>query len=544
MRFLENYNISTRLVLASAAAAFALLFMGGISIYSVDRIMLEDRQIKTRHLVEVAHGLITHYQQAQASASMSEADAKQAALAALRGLRYEGSEYFWVHDRNLKMVMHPIKPQLDGQDISVIKDPNGVFLFQRMNEVVKEKGDGFVEYMWDKAGSDKPQPKISYVKGFEPWGWIVGSGIYLDDINAVFWQSTFNFLLLLAFGMAVMQTLFWLIGRSIVRQLGGEPRYAMEVAGRIAGGDLSRPISVSQAGSVLQSINDMQSSLHGLFIKVNETAEQLTAGSHSLSESASQINSASSRQAESSSTMAAAIEEMAVSIGEVAEIAKQTEDNSANTAQQARESENLVVETGTRIEKVADTVNKATAQITALRARSDQIGGIATVIRDIANQTNLLALNAAIEAARAGEMGRGFSVVADEVRQLAERTTEATTEISEMVARVQSETQDAVGSMEHAVPQVQEGLNYARRVAEALERIRTQSDDSLGKAHDAALATREQSTAMEDIARHVEQIASMAEETHASVQTNVEQSSMLENLANELRGSIARFKLA
>ncbi len=544
MEFLERYNISTRLIFASLAAAFSLFFLGAASIYTVNRIMLEDRETKTRHLVEVAHDLVAHYQKAQASGAMGEADAKRAALAALSGLRYEGKEYFWVHDKDLKMVMHPIKPELDGKDISGIKDPNGVFLFQRMNQAVREKGDGFVEYMWDKAGSDKPVPKISYVKSFEPWGWIIGSGIYLDDVSAVFWQSIFNFILLLVLGMAVLQTVFWLIGRSILRQLGGEPQYAMEVAGRISAGDLSQPISANRPGSVLRSIHDMQASLQTLFKKVHETAEQLTAGSHALSKSASQISAASSRQAESSSTMAAAVEEMAVSIGEVAEIARQTEENSASTALHAKESETLVVDTSSRIEEVADTVNRATEQMVALRERSDQIGGIATVIREIANQTNLLALNAAIEAARAGEMGRGFSVVADEVRQLAERTTEATTEITEMVARVQAETQVAVGSMEQAVPQVQEGLNYARRVAEALERIRSQSDDSLGKAHDAAHATREQSTAMEDIARHVEQIACMAEETHANVQTNAEQSRLLETWASELRGSVARFKLA
>ena len=544
MHFLEKYNISTRLVLASGAAALALLFLGIVSIFTVNRIMLEDRETKTRHLVEVAHTLVAHYQKAQAAGLMSEAEAKKAALDAIRNLRYEDSEYFWVQDSNLKMVMHPIKPKLDGQDLSGIKDPEGVPLFQRMDEVVRDKGAGFVEYMWSKAGSEEPVPKISYVKGFTPWGWIIGSGIYLDDVRAVFWQSVINFVFLLILGLGLLQGLFWLISRSILRQLGGEPRYAMEVAGRIAGGDLSQPISANQPGSVLQSIRDMQESLHNLFMKVHASAEQLTEGSRALSESAEQISAASSRQAESSSTVAAAVEEMAVSIGEVAEIAKQTEENSADTARHAKASEGLVSDTGVRIEAVADTVNQATEQIHTLRSRSDQIGGIATVIREIANQTNLLALNAAIEAARAGEMGRGFSVVADEVRVLAERTTQATSEIADMVAHVQSDTQTAVSSMENAVPQVQEGLDYARRVAEVLEQIRTQSDDSVGKAHDAAHATREQSTAMEDIARHVERIASMAEETHETVKINTEQSRLLEQLAEELRTSMARFKLA
>lgn len=544
MNILDRMRISTRLLVSSSLAGAGILLMGLFALVALHDSMMEDRRIKTQHVVELAHGVLSYYHAQQEQGQLDETTARSAALKAIQALRYGSGDYFWIQDTNLKMVMHPIKPELNGKDLASMSDPNGVKLFVEMDKVVKADGAGFVSYAWPKPGKDAPQPKVSYVKGFAPWGLIVGSGIYVDDVNTAFWRQAMASLVLLIIITVIMAVLSWRIGRGIVRQLGGEPAYAMEVAGRIATGDLSHPIDSAYPGSLLHAMNDMQTQLRQLFRRIKEMSDLLSAGADSLTQASSEITIASSRQAESTSTMAAGVEQMAVSISEVAEMAHQTEDNSEQVVTLADAGDGLVQETTQRLGVVVESVTNSSERIESLRLRSQEIGNIAGVIKDIADQTNLLALNAAIEAARAGEQGRGFAVVADEVRKLAERTTQATGEITHMVTSVQSDTQQAMEAMERSLPQVKAGLDAAQKVAESFRTISSQVHGSLAKVHDVAHATKEQSTAINEIAQHVERVATMAEETHATVQSNADSAHQLKGWSIELRDSVTRFKLA
>ena len=544
MNILDRMRISTRLLVSSSLAGAGILLMGLFALVALHDSMMEDRRIKTQHVVELAHGVLSYYHAQQEQGQLDETTARSAALKAIQALRYGSGDYFWIQDTNLKMVMHPIKPELNGKDLASMSDPNGVKLFVEMDKVVKADGAGFVSYAWPKPGKDAPQPKVSYVKGFAPWGLIVGSGIYVDDVNTAFWRQAMASLVLLIIITVIMAVLSWRIGRGIVRQLGGEPAYAMEVAGRIATGDLSHPIDSAYPGSLLHAMNDMQTQLRQLFRRIKEMSDLLSAGADSLTQASSEITIASSRQAESTSTMAAGVEQMAVSISEVAEMAHQTEDNSEQVVTLADAGDGLVQETTQRLGVVVESVTNSSERIESLRLRSQEIGNIAGVIKDIADQTNLLALNAAIEAARAGEQGRGFAVVADEVRKLAERTTQATGESTHMVTSVQSDTQQAMEAMERSLPQVKAGLDAAQKVAESFRTISSQVHGSLAKVHDVAHATKEQSTAINEIAQHVERVATMAEETHATVQSNADSAHQLKGWSIELRDSVTRFKLA
>ena len=155
--------------------------------------MMADRQAKTQHMVDVGYGILAHHQKLESDGKISKADAQAAAMNAIRGLRYDKVEYFWINDMSPKMVMHPIKPELDGKDLGEMKDPAGNRLFMGFVDVVKSKGSGFYSYLWPKPGFDQPVSKISYVKGFAPWGWIIGTGIYLDDVDAIFRQTAMMF---------------------------------------------------------------------------------------------------------------------------------------------------------------------------------------------------------------------------------------------------------------------------------------------------------------------------------------------------------------
>ncbi|AEV24512.1 MULTISPECIES: methyl-accepting chemotaxis protein [Azospira] len=540
----ERIKVRTRLMIFFAGVVLGLLAVGIFSLYVLRDNLMEDRRLKTRNVVESVLGVVDYFHKQQQAGKLSEEEAKRQAMDSLRNVRYDGKEYFWVQDRNLVMLMHPIKPDMEGKSQAALKDPNGKLFFQEMENVVKASGKGFVDYLWPKPGFDQPAPKISYVAEFPAWGWVVGSGIYVDDVNAVFRQQALLFSIMVVITLAILSVISWLINSSILRQLGGEPAYAVEVVRHIAEGDLVRPVEYSSPDSLLAAMQTMQQKLANIFGDINGMASRLSSGAEHVSVAARETSVAAHNQAQSTSASAASIEQMTVSISEVSEIATQTEANSSQTAALAEEGAGLVKNAAQEIELISRTVATSSEQIQLLQQRSQEIGGIANVIKEIADQTNLLALNAAIEAARAGEQGRGFAVVADEVRKLAERTAKATTEIAQMIDSIQEETQTAVQAMATAAPQVDKGLELATQATAMLDEIHRQALDSLGKVRDVALATTEQATTATDIAKHVEHIASMAEETNATMQNNAAEAEQLEGLADQLRQTVSYFRVS
>ena len=540
----ERIKVRTRLMIFFAGVVLGLLAVGIFSLYVLRVNLMEDRRLKTRNVVESVLGVVDYFHKQQQAGKLSEEEAKRQSMDSLRNVRYDGKEYFWVQDRNLVMLMHPIKPDMEGKSQAALKDPNGKLFFQEMENVVKASGKGFVDYLWPKPGFDQPAPKISYVAEFPAWGWVVGSGIYVDDVNAVFRQQALLFSIMVVITLAILSVISWLINSSILRQLGGEPAYAVEVVRHIAEGDLVRPVEYSSPDSLLAAMQTMQQKLANIFGDINGMASRLSSGAEHVSVAARETSVAAHNQAQSTSASAASIEQMTVSISEVSEIATQTEANSSQTAALAEEGAGLVKNAAQEIELISRTVATSSEQIQLLQQRSQEIGGIANVIKEIADQTNLLALNAAIEAARAGEQGRGFAVVADEVRKLAERTAKATTEIAQMIDSIQEETQTAVQAMATAAPQVDKGLELATQATAMLDEIHRQALDSLGKVRDVALATTEQATTATDIAKHVEHIASMAEETNATMQNNAAEAEQLEGLADQLRQTVSYFRVS
>ena len=184
----ERIKVRTRLMIFFAGVVLGLLAVGIFSLYVLRDNLMEDRRLKTRNVVESVLGVVDYFHKQQQAGNLSEEEAKRQAMDSLRNVRYDGKEYFWVQDRNLVMLMHPIKPDMEGKSQAALKDPNGKLFFQEMENVVKASGKGFVDYLWPKPGFDQPAPKISYVAEFPAWGWVVGSGIYVDDVNAVFRQ--------------------------------------------------------------------------------------------------------------------------------------------------------------------------------------------------------------------------------------------------------------------------------------------------------------------------------------------------------------------
>lgn len=356
----------------------------------------------------------------------------------------------------------------------------------------------------------------------------------------------FQRLMIVLCGLAILigASVAFFITRGLTRSLGGEPNEAAEVIARIAGGDLSCRIQSNYPDSMLGAVAQMQEKLKAIVTGIASSSGELTQRARVVAAASQDARQAAQRQADSSSATVARIEEMTVSINDVSSIARQTEDNSAMTAELSEKGSEAVRVAATEIDRIAQTVTSSAEQIRQLQQRSQDIGGIAGVIREIADQTNLLALNAAIEAARAGETGRGFAVVADEVRKLAERTGSATSEIARMIEVIQNETQTAVSAMETAVPQVENGLALAREATAVLEQIHTQALDSLAKVRDVSQAAARQVTTISDIAANVGDIARMSEDTSASMLNNASATVELEGIAEALRRNVSHFRVA
>ncbi len=545
MEFLNRLRVSSRLALVSLVALVSVAMVAFEAIQTVDELLHEERSLKVEHVVASAHSILTHFHEMQKSGLVSEEEAKRLATETIATMRYGDNDYFWINDMHPRMVMHPVKPALNGQDLSGTKDPNGLLLFKEFVATVKQSGGGFVHYLWPKPGEEQPQPKISYVKGFKPWGWIVGSGVYVNDLNALFWEHATHSIILVSLGFAATLLAAFFIGRSLVRQLGGEPVDLADSAARIASGDLTATMTVRKGdtSSVQHAMHQMQDDLRNMIGAVRSQSERIGHAVRSVTEATETVREAAGSQSSAAESTAAAIEQIAVSVAHVSDSTGQTRSNSEVTCEVAAQGERDSAAASESIANVAETVTNAAQQIQVLKERSSEIGSIAEVIREIADQTNLLALNAAIEAARAGEQGRGFAVVADEVRKLAERTGSATAQITQVIASVQAETASAVASIEAIAPRVQKGSELASCAADSLRTIQGSATETLNRLSEVVVSMQELSSGTNAIAQNMEEIAAMADRSGAAIARNADITSSLEASARELDELVRRFRV-
>ncbi|MFV0370856.1 MAG: methyl-accepting chemotaxis protein, partial [Azonexus sp.] len=456
--------------------------------------------------------------------------------------RYDQNEYFWIHAPRQRMLMHPIKPAESWPSLDQVKDPTGKQIFNAMDDTVEKHGAGFVDYLWPKPGSEAPVPKISYLASFKPWGWAVGSGIYVDDVDAQMRQEAIKLLL---WGMGIAGFIgisLLLVSRNILQTLGGDPAVATAVTRRIAAGDLSTNVDCPPGDSLLADIRSMQDTLRSMISTILENAEHVASAANQLLGAAKEVADRSQRQSDAAASMAASVEEMAVSIDQVRENANEAHGISENSASVSEEGAAVIHSAASEMRQISEAVQASSEIVEDLGRQSDQITSIVNTIHEIADQTNLLALNAAIEAARAGEQGRGFAVVADEVRKLAERTSLSTTEIANMVTRIQQGTRGAVSSMQAGVSKVGSGVDLANQAGESINSIRDGAQRVSQVVNSISDAIAEQSHASNDIAHKIETIAQMSEESAAAVRHTADAARRLHQLSGELHAAVARFQ--
>jgi methyl-accepting chemotaxis protein len=480
--------------------------------------LMQQKQIELQHLTELALGILKEEHAGAQKGDIAVVDAQKRAQSRIASLRYGKNDYFWINDMQPRMVMHPMRPELNGTDLSSNKDPNGKLLFVEMVSVVRKDGAGFVPYEWPKPGFDKPQPKLSYVAGFEPWGWLVGTGVYIDDLDVQAWSSTKRSLMAAGLVLLITFVVSTLMARGITKPLhrmtiamkdlaGGKIDIEVPGVGRHDEvGEMAEAVEVFKSNAITRrQLEAEQKDLQGRAAvqrkadtnrladdfegAVGQIIEAVSSASTELEGSASSLSATAERSEQLAILVAAASEEASTNVQSVASATEEMSSSVNEISRQVQDSARIANE-------AVDQARKTNDRVGELAKAAARIGDVVELINTIAGQTNLLALNATIEAARAGEAGRGFAVVASEVKALAQQTAKATGEIGQQIAGIQTATQDSVAAI--------------REIGETIGRMSEISSTI-------ASAVEEQGAATQEISRNVQQAAQGTQQVSANI---------------------------
>ncbi|WP_025109554.1 methyl-accepting chemotaxis protein [Pseudomonas sp. H1h] len=544
MNSLRSVSISRRLWLILVVAVVMLLTLGVLMLKQIHDDLYHAKAQKTQHVVQTASGLLTYYHDLETTGTLTRDAAQKQALTAIRGLRYDQSDYFWINDLTPVMVMHPTNPKLEGQNLSAIRDPDGFAVFNEMVAIAKSQGAGMVDYRWPKPGASEPVAKTSYVKLFEPWGWVLGSGVYIDDVQSEFRGQVIKATVIGLAIAVIMALLVILIARSIVRPL----QETVNAMANIASGesDLTRSLDTHGQDEVTQlahHFNAFTAKLRRVIGDLQVSASALGQSSSELGNDATQAQQRSQQQSQQMELVATAINEVTYGVQDVAKNAEHAAAEMRDAEAQAQQGQINIDGSLQQIDKLSGTIDQAVEVIRTLAAESTQIGSVLEVIRSIAEQTNLLALNAAIEAARAGEQGRGFAVVADEVRLLAQRTQKSTAEIQTMIERLQNHSEAAVKVIGDSSKASQLTIEQAGLAGASLNAIGQALRNLNGLNASIASATLQQAHVVEDINQNVTQAAGLSHSTALAAEQSSAASVKLGQLSEQLNQLLRQFRV-
>ncbi|WP_428035513.1 methyl-accepting chemotaxis protein [Amphritea sp.] len=541
-QLLRRISVRSKVLLLVAIAVISLITIVSLSLLKLEGDLLEQRKMELENLTNAAYSLIDHQQKMAEAGEKSEDAAKQSALESIRSLRYGEDEYFFVLDTQLKMLMHPTNQKLEGGNVADKKDNNGMPFMQELVKVAKQNSTGgFVEYLWPHPGISEPQRKISFARLHPGWNWVLCTGVFTHDIDEEFWHVFWQEVEILIVVLIIMGVVSALIAKSIIDPVKALTTVISKTAETKNLTLRSEIQNSDEFGTMGQAFNEMMGSFQGLIMELTAATSQVASSATELSATTAQTSRGMTQQQDETSLVASAMTEMTATVHEVA---KNTQDaaSASTLAAEAAESGKQVVDTTiAAVQKLSEQLADSAELTHTLEAESTNIANILEVINNIAEQTNLLALNAAIEAARAGEQGRGFAVVADEVRSLSSRTAESTQQIAQVIERLQSGTKAAVHAMQASSTEADTVVQQTLKAGNALNDIAAAVEHINAMTIQIASASEEQSLVSEEINQSVVKISGVSVDSAAGSNQIAQTCEELAHLSEHLKVLSERF---
>ncbi|WP_175816856.1 methyl-accepting chemotaxis protein [Burkholderia diffusa] len=495
-------SFKQRLGLPLILSLLCLILLSVTDAYRSREMRVEERKSDLVHATQIALATVAFYAKRADAGALSAEQAQKQAMDVIRGMRYgeAGSGYFSIVNSKGGVLMYPFDASIQNKPLSEL-NPKVAAIVQQQIDLATRTGSGFQRFHYPKetSGVTTNAARIAYVDTYRPWDWIINTSLFVDDIDTAFHDSLLQSLGVCALIALMMSGIVVVLNRGIARTMGGEPGYAVEIAGRIAANDFTTAIvtAPNDRGSLLYSMKRMQANLSGAINGIKSSAGSIASAAAQISAGDLDLSRRTERQAASLQETAASMEELSSRVGQ----------NTDNVRQAS--------EVALQAVRVAERCNGVVAQVVdamgSIDASSGRIAEIVGIIEGIAFQTNILALNAAVEAARAGEQGRGFAVVASEVRSLAQRSSSASKEIRGLIHESVGRVRGGVELVNAAGTSMAEIMQAISRVTGLMEEIAAASVEQGRGIDQVNQAVSEMDRATQHNAAYVEEVAAAAQ---------------------------------